>query len=195
MSDEKMSAVRRRTKRIVQESFIRLLGEKPFHEITVRNLCEEADINRATFYRYYADLNALYDELSDDLFQHLFNDLATRSEQISIADRSASRNLFRDALSIMKKNRLLCLNLLDKTNGPFALRLRSSLEILITQKTGSRIPSEASLILDFISGGLVASTHSWLSSGCIVEKDVFADILYNSCMPSFQRIDTIFRKL
>jgi hypothetical protein len=85
--------------------------------------------------------------------------------------------------------------LLDKTNGPFALRLRSSLEIQITQKTGSRIPSEASLILDFISGGLVASTHSWLSSGCIVEKDVFADILYNSCMPSFQRIDTIFRKL
>ncbi len=131
MADGKMSAVRRRTKKLIQESFIGLLEVKPFREITVRDLCSAADINRATFYRYYVDLNELNDELADNLFQELFCNLADRGVARGSADKEAARTLFVEALRIMEKNQQLCRNLLRGTKGAFAKRLRSSLELLV----------------------------------------------------------------
>lgn len=48
-----------------------LLKEKQISSITVKELCELADINRSTFYAHYADqfdlLNQIEDELIDDM--------------------------------------------------------------------------------------------------------------------------------
>ena len=44
----------RRTKRAIRNAFAELLSEKPYEEITVTDITELADINRKTFYNYYA---------------------------------------------------------------------------------------------------------------------------------------------
>ena len=49
---EKMSAVRRRTDRVIRENFLWLLEEKPLNKITVQDLCEEAEINRLVYQLY-----------------------------------------------------------------------------------------------------------------------------------------------
>ena len=41
------------TKRLLQEGLFRLLEEKPLEKVKVTELCREAGINRATFYRHY----------------------------------------------------------------------------------------------------------------------------------------------
>lgn len=43
------------TKMVIRDSFIQLLKEKPINKITVKEVCELADINRSTFYKYYLD--------------------------------------------------------------------------------------------------------------------------------------------
>lgn len=40
---------------MIRESFIQLLKEQPVSKITVTKICEMAEINRATFYKYYND--------------------------------------------------------------------------------------------------------------------------------------------
>jgi len=45
----------RYTKMVIQNSFLALLKEKPINKITVKEVCEMSEINRATFYRYYKD--------------------------------------------------------------------------------------------------------------------------------------------
>lgn len=191
MADGKMSAVRRRTKKLIQESFIGLLEVKPFQEITVRDLCSAADINRATFYRYYVDLNELNDELADSLFQALFCDLAERGIKRSGADKTAAHDLFMEALRIMEKNQQLCRNLLCNTKGAFAKRLRSSLEMLVYRDSRCKFPEKADLMLDYMMAGIVESTHSWLAEGCVVDKASFADMLYEACMPCFHLLDQL----
>lgn len=42
------------TKRLLQEALLRLIDKKPLDKITVKELCEESDINRTTFYRHYS---------------------------------------------------------------------------------------------------------------------------------------------
>lgn len=41
------------TKRLLQEALQRLMKRKPLDKISVSELCDEAQINRATFYRHY----------------------------------------------------------------------------------------------------------------------------------------------
>ncbi|MBQ9079679.1 MAG: TetR/AcrR family transcriptional regulator [Clostridia bacterium] len=43
------------TKKVLGEALIKFLNEKPIARITVKEICEEADINRATFYAHYTD--------------------------------------------------------------------------------------------------------------------------------------------
>ena len=45
----------RLTKLLLREAFLDLLVEKPVAKITVKELCEQANVNRATFYAHYRD--------------------------------------------------------------------------------------------------------------------------------------------
>ncbi len=55
------------TKMVLRESLIMLLQKKPISRITVKELCELADINRATFYTHYTDQFDLLRKVSDEL--------------------------------------------------------------------------------------------------------------------------------
>ena len=41
------------TKRLLQEALLRLMNRKPLDKISITELCDEAGINRTTFYRHY----------------------------------------------------------------------------------------------------------------------------------------------
>ena len=52
-----------RTKADIEMAFIRLIKDKGFQAISVKNIVEEADYNRSTFYLYYQDKYQLADVL------------------------------------------------------------------------------------------------------------------------------------
>ena len=62
-----MDARVRYTNMVIKNSFIQLLREKPLSKITVTGICEKSDINRATFYKYYADPNDLLQQIEAEL--------------------------------------------------------------------------------------------------------------------------------
>ena len=53
----------RRTQAVIMQAFMDLLAQKPLDKITVKDIIEEADINRNTFYYYYENIPALLDAL------------------------------------------------------------------------------------------------------------------------------------
>lgn len=61
----------RYTKMMIQVNFVELLKKKPLNKITVKEICELAEINRATFYRYYADAYDVLDKMEDAILQEL----------------------------------------------------------------------------------------------------------------------------
>ena len=42
-----------RTCAAIESALLRLLGDSDINEITIKRLCEEADVNRTTFYLHY----------------------------------------------------------------------------------------------------------------------------------------------
>ena len=55
------------TKSLLKNSLIDLMHTKSINKITVKELCEHAEINRSTFYLYYSDQFELLKEIEDDL--------------------------------------------------------------------------------------------------------------------------------
>ena len=56
----------RKTKTRILQAFETLSRKKAVSQITVAGLCELADINRSTFYQYYADIYALFEEIEQE---------------------------------------------------------------------------------------------------------------------------------
>lgn len=52
---------------VIKEAFLTLLEEKPINKITVKELCEKADINRATFYTHFSDCFDLLEKIEGDI--------------------------------------------------------------------------------------------------------------------------------
>ena len=51
------------TRRAIKETFLALLEERPFSDITVKDIVEKCGINRNSFYYHYQDLPALLEEI------------------------------------------------------------------------------------------------------------------------------------
>ena len=64
---KKTDARVRYTQRVLKESFLTLLREKPVNRITVKEVCELAELNRATFYSHYSDCFALLESIEQEL--------------------------------------------------------------------------------------------------------------------------------
>ncbi len=59
----------RKTEQAIQAAFAKLLSGKSVEEITVKLLCETADINKSTFYLHYRDIYDCADQLRDTIVE------------------------------------------------------------------------------------------------------------------------------
>ena len=61
--------------RVLNESLVEKLKTKPIARITVKELCEAADVNRSTYYRHFLDpydqLEKLFLQFVDDLVEYI----------------------------------------------------------------------------------------------------------------------------
>ena len=57
----------RKTIQGVKSAFEALICEKDYEKITVKELCDKAQINKKTFYHYYETLDTLLAELQSEL--------------------------------------------------------------------------------------------------------------------------------
>ncbi|WP_193726543.1 TetR/AcrR family transcriptional regulator [Paenibacillus guangzhouensis] len=56
----------KRTLLVIRDAMIGLMHEKGFEHVTVRDITQRAEINRATFYRHYVDKYELLDKIVED---------------------------------------------------------------------------------------------------------------------------------
>lgn len=68
---ETMDHRTRVTKLLIRRAFTKLLREKPIQNITVKELCAHAGVNRGTFYAHYADIYALLEQIEREMYDEL----------------------------------------------------------------------------------------------------------------------------
>lgn len=99
---------------VIKESFIKLLTEKDLKKITVREICEEADINRATFYRYYLDVYDLLEQIQNEFVQEI-KDACDKENEYSVVTFS------KELITAFLKNKELAKVLFNTNNNIYFL--------------------------------------------------------------------------
>ncbi len=67
MEEKKTDRRTLKTRKAIYDAFMEIVTGKELHKITVQEISEVADINRATFYKHFLDVYDLYDKLEQDI--------------------------------------------------------------------------------------------------------------------------------
>ena len=96
----------RKTKDILKKSLINIMKEKSISSITVKELCEKADINRGTFYLHYAGVFNILEEIENELFEE-FHDMIL-SHEIS-KNKIITKPILENIFTFVKNNNDFCM--------------------------------------------------------------------------------------
>lgn len=144
------------TKRILKEALISIMHTKAINDISVKKICEAADINRSTFYHHYQSPQELYDDLINDLTTD-FNLILENS----IIKGDSQTDIVAHMLEYIESRRELFLVLLsDKGNIGIGERLVSITEKFIGVNKSSEMAIYCS---QFISAGVANILWLWLN--------------------------------
>ena len=152
----------RKTKSQLREGLARLMLQKSIKEITVKELVDEVDINRSTFYLHYTDIYQMLQQIEEDALKEI-----TQVMQNYTIDSNNTEGAFYfivQFFNILDSNKELCLALLGP-HGDMAFVER--IEKLIAGTFLSQLPETVKMITvgdrTFILNGCVGLIRTWLT--------------------------------
>lgn len=144
------------TKMLLKDSLIDLMKHKSIHSISIKEICEGADINRSTFYRHYDTQYDLYDDIIEDISKAIFDvylDCQVNGFNVTV--------LLTKILQYIEVNREQFLVLLSG-NGNMSLGETYN---RITSRFINRdnIGELGAYVAEFIAAGMTSVLWSWLN--------------------------------
>lgn len=156
-----------KTKKNIYEALIKLLETNSFEMIKVSEICEQAMINRSTFYAHFEDKYCLLDSLIKDLRTKLKETLLT-NENITNSKKYYLKML-ELLLNHVEKEKEIYMSVISHNRNSIAMdmiydTLKEDIERRMknTPKTRTSIP--VSFLSDFYLGAIFNIGMEWLRS-------------------------------
>lgn len=165
-----------KTKKNIRESFIRLLSEKPFDDITVTELCAAAGMSRITFYTHYSDKYELTENLFQELMKVASEDYRALQENNPDRDPVVSYcNLLDCILNLYESNTLFLRQMSQRRNPylyySFYNHMFHRIEAILDSEQKRLYPRfGAKKFTAFICNGLWAYIDAGYNEGCGVAE-------------------------
>lgn len=154
----------RLTKKLLQDSLISLLQKESIHKISIKQICDKAQINRSTFYKYYGSQYDLLEEMEKDILDRINSYLEPGTDSTTLYDPQRLTK----AIEFINENIDLCRLLLNNNVDPkfpekLVLSLQSTPHLAGNQLSGKYSDAEFSYIFDFAIGGGFYYIKSWIN--------------------------------
>ncbi|HZW49184.1 MAG TPA: TetR-like C-terminal domain-containing protein [Bacillota bacterium] len=166
------------TKMVLKNSFIKLLGKKDISKISIKEICEDADINRATFYAHYIDQYDLMRTIENELLGNVGSYLAEYTQSKA---NSNPVEMIEKIFDYIKENAQLCKLLLSERGD---LNFQKSIMMLVYDKNISELTSggaiskeDAEYIYSFTITGCVGVVQKWLDEDMKKSARFMAEML------------------
>ena len=163
------------TRRVLKDSLIEILQERPIERVTVKEICDRADINRSTFYVHYGSPQELLDSIAKELYDKIrekkrdFDDIKTYMAGIC---------------DIMYENREL-MKLFVKTGNietMFGIANLWKQDFLDMAEAVDGRKAEADAAFLFLTCGSFAVITSWLMGHFPMTRDEVVERVYSLTM-------------
>lgn len=166
----------RLTKQLLRESLIRLLAEKNIRSISVRELCDNAEINRTTFYKYYGSQFDLLVDLENSVLEQVESYLADK-EVLQTDDIRLLTQITVFIEENLSLCRLLINNTVDSRFGERLLMLPKIQRLLGDQLLSEYQSDEIEYMYQFVVNGGFSMIKSWINKDARESPEKIAALL------------------
>jgi AcrR family transcriptional regulator len=166
MEQEKVDRRVRKTRKQLRDGLARLLEKKSIRDIRVKELVEEVDINRSTFYLHYSDIYDMLEKIEEELFLEIQQAMKEHPIGVDPDSHEFIYQLFR----ILEENRPIC-KALCGPNGDMAFVVR--MEEMVGKEAVQAVEplfknaaeNELQYIYAYCMNGCVGLIKIWLLCG------------------------------
>lgn len=166
----------RYTKAVLQQALLSILRKKHIDKVTIKELCQEAKVNRGTFYLHYATPNDLLMEIEQ---QFIDENMACFNPYFHEGyETSYMASLFAGIL----KNRELCRIIMGKNGNPrFIERIQNMVRPSIIEGWCKEFPKyrreDLEYVYDFIFTGSMRLILNWIEDAQDISTEELANRL------------------
>lgn len=163
MEADKIDRRTRKTRSAIQTAFIKLILKKDISKITVREISELADINRATFYLHYSDVYQVLESIEDGIaagFLTIIDKYDMKALAINpypLLDSLTSELSDRPEISRFIMS--------SETNSNFVKKIKERLKTKLHDAYGAEDGSRMFYVIAFAISGTLDTYELWYNNG------------------------------
>ncbi len=164
-----MDRRQQKTRAAIFNAFSTLLGHKSYHNITVQEIIDEANIGRSTFYAHFETKDDLLKELCKELFGHIIDSAIDCTHTHGLySDNSIPKSVFCHLLQHLEENDNNVLGLLScESNEIFLRYFKDSLNELVqvqfvnqSRQRNTSLPQD--FLVNHVSSSFVEMVLWWI---------------------------------
>ena len=173
------------TKQMLRNALLRLLENKHIDKVSVKELCEEAGVNRSTFYRYYTLPKDLLVETMLETFQVL-------EIKKPFQGQEDVRAYLERSIQFLYENADLTRILVRNTTPDDYSHVMTAFAGRLLEVNGIQnlSPQKIDLLLAYIGAGSVNTIRQWLSAEDPLRPEELVDFTMSMAL---QSMNTVFR--
>lgn len=166
-----------RTRKLIRNAFMDMVGEVGVARITVKDLTERAGINRKTFYLHFESIETLYDSVMNEVMNDFFDNYETTADQPKDLDGHAQRFFLFLVEQTPTIEKLIC------SPGPYDFGNHIYREQMMRYKSAGQDPfawmdaDAEELVLNFIRTTALDFYREWVRRGKRVDPQEAAALL------------------
>lgn len=153
---------------IVRAAFTCMVqGGKPVSKITVREICEQAGVNRSTFYAHYLDVYDLFEkvelQMAEMCYERIHQNFASRKSFFTVMEGVFQFvKEYQEFYLLYFTEITRASHLIEVINAPFQKQIKKIRE----EDMGFGVPGERAYHFQFFTAGISAMLIAWLLGNC-----------------------------
>ena len=168
------------TKMFLQQSLIELMKDRPISKITIKEICDLADVNRGTFYKHYGDQFDLLNEIQSDLDYEIRTTIEKK-----LTDASSSTDIILETIRCIATQSSLCEILCGEYGDrEFLNKLMYNAHDQFIEEWKAKLKNGNIKQLDrfytYTANGIIAIALDWLQGGMKESPEEIASFIENT---------------
>ena len=183
----------------MNDALISLLRKKDFEYITVKDVCEEAKVNRSTFYLHYDNTYELLEEVIERLNSSFSNHLNSNKTYKTIVQSSNLDDLFlmKDEflipyLTFVKENKKIYRAIKNQPSIFGANKIYKDMFDSLFSPIMSRFGLDSkwhNYMMDFYINGITSVIFDWVINDCDIDINELSNFIQGLVISSYAKKD------
>ncbi|KQX46838.1 TetR-like C-terminal domain-containing protein [Paenibacillus sp. Root444D2] len=162
-----------RTQEAIKKGFLELMSEKNFHSITIQDISDRANINRATVYLHYLDKFDLLDKIIEEHINNMSNFCESETEMDWIESTV-------HCMEYLESNYLFFSTMLASGGAPYfrSRFVQHNIEAFkkdVDITKGKNSGQNEDVIAEFVANAYVGVVEWWIKNGMPYSPRILAE--------------------